>query len=111
MKIVVKHVDNLKSSYNAEKEMVPEYLVYLMTEDNVPISCEQCYGDEAKDTAVMLHRVDYQWHPSDYQEYGYNRPEEIIDDDGCVHFTLRVEEVSYKQFKNNVLRNTSTYGN
>lgn len=84
MKIVVKHVDNLKSSLIKGKNTIPEYLVYTMTDDNIPITCANVVGDKWKDAAIKVQQLNYD-------------------------FTLPVHEVSYNEFKNNVIRNEATY--
>ncbi len=89
MKIVVKHVDNLKSSLIKTK-VTPQYLVYKMTEDNIPISCEIADGEWEKTKAVNWIQI----------EHRIDKPE---------NFTLPVYEVTYDEFKNNVLRNETNY--
>lgn len=83
MKIVVKHVDNLKSSLIKSK-VTPQYLVYQMTEDNVTINCDIVNGDIEKNKVINKLQSN-------------------------VGFTLPVYEVTYDEFKNNVLRNETNY--
>lgn len=93
MKIVVKHVDNLKSSLIKTRDSIPQYLVYLMTEDNITISCDIANGEEDKMKAVNWLQIKNHL------------------DNGTIgkEFTLPVHDVSYKEFKNNVLRNETNY--
>lgn len=93
MKIVVKHVDNLKSSLIKTREGIPQYLVYKMTEDNIPISCEIANGELEKTKAVSWIQI------QNHLDNGTSGKE----------FTLPVYEVSYDEFKNNVLRNETSY--
>lgn len=92
MKIVVKHVDNLKSSLIKSK-VTPQYLVYQMTEDNTPISCEIANGEWEKTKAVSWLQI------QNHLKNGTSGKE----------FTLPVYEVTYDEFKNNVLRNETNY--
>ena len=80
MKIVIKHVDNLNSTMSPTRENIPQYLVYLMTNDNIAISCDIVNGRTAKSKMVDNLQVKN-------------------------NFTLPVLEVSYNEFKNNVLQN------
>lgn len=79
MKIVVKHIDNLKSTLIKNKT-IPEYLIYTMTDDDIPINCINTYGTQFKDMAVKTQQLPY-------------------------NFTLPVYEVSYNQNKTNILKN------
>lgn len=97
MKIVVKHVDNLKSSLIKGKDPVPQYLIYQMTDDNIPVRCEIANGDDAK--RAMIKWMDIQ-HAVDSQTMVNVSMESL---------TLPVYEVTYDEFKNNVLRNEATY--
>jgi hypothetical protein len=74
MKIVVKHVDNIENKLTTSETLIPQYLVYVMTDDNISISCNICNGDEKK--------------------------EEVLNK----NLTLPVHEVSYEEFKNNNLK-------
>lgn len=89
MKIVVKHVDNLRSSLIKRKE-IPQYLVYKMTEDDTPISCEIANGDWEMNNAIRLIQNNNSVSSSE-------------------NLTLPICKVSYDEFKNNVLRNETNY--
>jgi len=91
MKIVVKHVDNLKSSLIKTKEPIPQYLVYLMTEDNIPINCDIANGEHSKNSIIDNLIIQ-----ENIKNYGKKN-------------ILPVYEVSYNEFKNNVLRNETNY--
>jgi hypothetical protein len=80
MKVVVKHIDNLKSSLFPNK-VTPVYLIYLLTEDNIAVSCEEVIGEHER---------------GKYLRENFN-------------LTLPVFEVTYEEFKNNVLRNEASY--
>ena len=83
MRIVVKHVDNLKSSLIKTKEVIPQYLVYKMTEDNISVSCEIANGEYEKNKAINWVQI----------EHRIGKPE---------NFTLPVCEVTYEEYKNNL---------
>lgn len=91
MKIVVKHIDNLKSSLIKTREHIPQYLVYKMTDENIPITCVIANGDEIKDREVSWIQIAHQL------------------DCAEKNFTLPVHNVSFKEYKNNVLRNETNY--
>jgi len=80
MKIVVKHVDNLNSSLIKTREEVPQYLVYLMTDDNISISCDITNGNI--DKLKLINNL----------QSGYSEQ-------------LLIEEITLDVFKNNVLLN------
>jgi hypothetical protein len=78
MKIVVKHIDNLQSVNYPDRQLIPQYLVYTMTDDNTPISCTVINGDESKDILIEVTKL----------QHLLTKP----NDD----FTLVVEYVSYE---------------
>lgn len=78
MKIVVKHIDNLQSINYPDRALIPQYLVYVMTDANTPISCAVVNGDEAKDTLIEVTKL----------QHLITKP----NDD----FTLVVEYISYE---------------
>ena len=86
MKIIVKHVDILTSSLFKTAEETNKYLVYKMTEDNIPISCDECFGEVQKVRSI----------------------EKIQEkcDNGII---LPIYVVTYEEYKNNVLRNEHSY--
>ena len=93
MKIVVKHIDNLKSSLIETRDEVPQYLVYLMTDDDTSVSCDIVNGEEEKSLKVNWLQIE------NHLKNGTSGKE----------FTLPIYEVSYEDFKNNILNNTPTY--
>jgi hypothetical protein len=78
MKIVVKHVDNLQSINYPERPLIPQYLIYTMTDDNTLISCTVANGDESKDIFIEVKKL----------QHLLTKP----NDD----FTLVVEYISYE---------------
>lgn len=85
MKIVIKHIDNLKSSLVGNKIDVPQYLVYLMTEDNVSITCEIVNGNDRK--VNLVNKIN--------EKYDYK---------------LNIFEISHREFKDKMRKNLPTYG-
>src|SRR5690606_12643407 len=83
MKIIVKHVDNLKSQYYPEREITPQFLVYEMTNDNTPISCKICIGEEEKEKYV--HQLSLN------RELSENKNRDLRN---LIGLTLPIEEVS-----------------
>ena len=74
MKIVIKHVDNLVSTFKSTT-VTPQYLIYLMTEDGIKISCDIANGNKEKNKVSN-------------QLISQNK-----------NFTLPIHEISYEEFK------------
>jgi CRISPR/Cas system CMR-associated protein Cmr3 (group 5 of RAMP superfamily) len=84
MKIVVKE-SKVEIPVNEEKSPVNEYLVYLMTDDNVSVKCKIAYTEEDMNDVVE----------------GYREVEGL---------TIPIERVSFSEFNNKELLNEPTYG-
>jgi hypothetical protein len=79
MKLIVKHIDNLKSVDYPDREVIPQYLIYLTTKEGVKISCTIANGGTARDVYVELKKVQ-------------NMLEKPNED-----FTLEVENITYEE--------------
>jgi len=86
MKIVIKHIDNLRSSIN-NKDTIPEYLVYVMTNDDIAVSCINTCGDIFMNAAVKDSQA----------KYGNDLPVHII--------SYEEHQNNIKQIEENYVRN------
>lgn len=87
MKIIIKESDRLKSGLHKEK-VVSEYLIYLMSDDNTPLSCDITYGVSEKNKVVNGLLLEH-FTPSDW-----NRDKESL----LNNLNNIIEEVSYDTF-------------
>ena len=84
MKLLIKHVDNLKSVVYPDRETIPQYLIYKMTDDGVKVGCMIVNGDSMKNLNVEM--IKLQYHLENYND----------------DFTLDVEYVSYEEHKKEI---------
>jgi hypothetical protein len=90
MKIVVKQTDELKGTAHPFKDskVVNEYLVYLMGENNRPLSCEVVYGVAAKNDFIHSLLVEH-FIPEDWEN-----------NKSSFDVSKIVEEVSFNEYLN-----------